>query len=246
MRENKNPSLSALKYFEQEYASFGANAQRKFPNEELCRFLGRNFFHLPFEERKNIKILEVGCGSGGNLWAIAREGFSGFGVDISPKAIELCQETLASYGCSAELFVTDMINLPIENEALNAVVDVFSSHCLTREQGKSFLLEINRVLRRGGTFFSYFPSKNSDTWKIEIGSEGNNEVFIDPDTLNGLQRPTGPFYGNVHPFRFLNPKQYGSLIENFGFSVSRCETLDRSYYNQTEMFQFIVIEAIKL
>ena len=246
MRNSKNQSSSALEYFEQEYASFGANAQRKFPNEELCRFLGRNFFHLPFEERKNIKILEVGCGSGGNLWAIAREGFSGFGVDISPKAIELCQKMLASYNCSAELSVTDMSALPLENEELNAVVDVFSSHCLTKKQGKSFLHEVNRVLRRGGTFFSYFPSKNSDTWKNEIAAEGDGEVFIDSDTLNGLQRSTSPFYGNFHPFRFLSPKQYESMLESSGFSVTRCETLDRSYYDQTEAFQFIVIEAIKL
>ena len=107
------------------------------PTKNFAVFLGRNFFHLPFKERKNIKILEVGCGSGGNLWAIAREGFSGFGVDISPKAIELCRETLASYGCSAELFVTDMINLPLENEELNAVVDVFSVPLLNQRAGKT-------------------------------------------------------------------------------------------------------------
>jgi ubiquinone/menaquinone biosynthesis C-methylase UbiE len=153
---------------------------------------------------------------------------------------------LAYYGCSAQLFVTDMSNLPIENEELNAVVDVFSSHCLTKEEGNSFLLEINRVLRKGGTFFSYFPSKNSDTWKNEIRSEGDKGVFIDSDTLNGLHRSTSPFYGNFHPFRFLDPRQYKTLLENFGFLVSRCETLDRSYYDQTEVFQFVVIEATKL
>ena len=120
------------------------------------------------------------------------------------------------------------------------------SHCLTREQGKRFCLRSIECYGEAAPSSHIFPQKILTLGKLRLGLEGNNEVFIDPDTLNGLQRPTSPFYGNVHPFRFLNPKQYGSLIENFGFSVSRCETLDRSYYDQTERFQFIVMEAIKL
>ena len=39
------------------YSKKGIEAQRKYPNEELVRFMGRNFFFKKFEVRKNICIL---------------------------------------------------------------------------------------------------------------------------------------------------------------------------------------------
>ena len=43
----------------------------KYPGEDLIRFVARNFYNV--EKRSDIKILEVGCGPGANLWFIARE-----------------------------------------------------------------------------------------------------------------------------------------------------------------------------
>ena len=37
---------NVLKYYESGYKKQGADNQRKYPNEELCRFMGRHFFHL--------------------------------------------------------------------------------------------------------------------------------------------------------------------------------------------------------
>lgn len=60
----------------------------RYPNEELVKFIGKNFFRIPKEERQNIKILELGCGQGANLWFLAKEGFDVYGIDISPSAIK--------------------------------------------------------------------------------------------------------------------------------------------------------------
>lgn len=53
----------------------------KYPSEDLIRFIARNFYKV--ENRKNVKILELGCGPGANIWYLAREGFSFCGVDCS-------------------------------------------------------------------------------------------------------------------------------------------------------------------
>ena len=73
---------SVKKFYDESYASLGFSAQRKYPNEELCRFVGRNFSHFTSGEKSSMRVLEVGCGSGSNLWMLAREGFDAFGVDF--------------------------------------------------------------------------------------------------------------------------------------------------------------------
>jgi len=237
---------TALNFFQRQYLENGLNAQRRYPNEEFCRFMGRNFFSTPIEKRNDIKILEVGCGSGANLWMIANEGFHAIGVDISSNAIELCEQMLSKYMCSASLHVADMTSLPVDLDSLDCVVDVFSSHCLDSQQGKQFINSVSRSLKKGGKFFSYFPSKQSDTWKLEIGTFPDSSKFVDADTLNGLQRKDGPFFGNSHPFRFLEAGEYRSLIEDAGLSVHYCEVSGRTYRQSREYFEFIVVEAIKL
>src|SRR5438105_645758 len=61
----------------------------RYPGEDLIRFVARNFYKAP--SRSSVRILEVGCGPGANLWYMAREGFSVFGIDGAPTALELAR-----------------------------------------------------------------------------------------------------------------------------------------------------------
>ena len=236
---NKKQIISSFEFHQSAYERHGFNFQRRYPNEEFCRFMGRNFFQTPLTERKNIKILEVGCGAGSNLFLVARELFTAIGLDISSEAIKLSKEMLAKYNCSAEYLNSSMVKIALDHNELDGIVDVFSSHCLNSEEGSGFLKEVYRTLKVGGKFFSYFPSKNSDTWHLEK----NNT--LDKNTLNGLHRKNGPFYGNFHTFRFLYPEEYKSLIEENGLKVDYCETVSRTYRGMKDRFEFVVIEAIK-
>lgn len=242
----KSEQADTFGFYENSYVTDGFGAQRRYPNEELCRFMGRNFFGLPKENRSGIRILDTGCGSGANLWMIAREGFDAVGVDLSPAAIKLCEQMLASYDCQAELHVADMTKLPLDTGSVDAVVDVFSSNCLDQKQGDDYLSEVSRILKKGGKFFSYFPSTRSDTWTDQNFSDKGSKNRIDDDTLNGLHRKTGPYYGNDYPFRFLHERRYQHQLEDKGFSVNYCETLTRTYRNRQEVFEFVVVEGSKI
>lgn len=90
----------------------------KYPSEDLIRFVARNFYGAP--SRKEIKILEVGCGTGANLWYVAREGFSVYGIDGSKTAVEKANARLNSEipGWSGELLIGDIISLPYNDAFL--------------------------------------------------------------------------------------------------------------------------------
>ena len=133
----------------------------------------------------------------------------------------------------------DMADLPYESGFFDAVIDVFSSYCLPGKDLESYLAGIARVLKTGGKYFSYAPSKNSDVFKEAIPS-----AKIDPSTLNGIFRPTAPFYGNSYPIRFTSRPEYESLLAK-EFTVTYSETVGRTYRPGQEYLEFVVIQADK-
>jgi len=237
---HKSDKDTTHKFYEGAYKELGFGAQRKYPNEEFSRFMGRNFFSIPKDQRQNVKILETGCGSGANLWMIAKEGFQAYGIDLSPEGIELARSMLGHYKVSANLSAQDMTILDFPDHYFDAVVDVFSSYCLTKEQGKIYLNRVAQVLKPGGLFFSYFPSKGSDAYQFP-----ENATLIDSDTLNSILRKDAAFTGQTYPFRFMHPREYEKALVNFGFEVPYLETISRTYNKGKEYFEFVVIEGRK-
>jgi ubiquinone/menaquinone biosynthesis C-methylase UbiE len=228
-------------WYEKNYECSGFSAQRLYPNEELLRFMGRNYFTLPINERKNIKILEIGCGSCSNLWMISREGFDSYGIDLSAQAIDLGKKMLDRWGVSAELKVASMTNLPYEDESFDVVIDVFSSNCLNENDFSVCFSEVKRVLKGGGSFFTYTPGKKSDAFLNHQPAK-----MIDKSTLSGIYRKNSPFEGNYYPFRFVHIEEHRNFFEKFGFKVKYLETVKRSYFNQQEVFEHIIVEGVKI
>jgi len=101
---------------------FRSRAWGKYPPEELIRFIARNYYKVP--DRKQIKILDVGCGAGAAVWYIAREGFSAYGIDGSDTAIKIAKERFAKEGLKGSFKVGDIISLDYTKEYFNCVVDV--------------------------------------------------------------------------------------------------------------------------
>lgn len=230
------------KFYNNSYKTLGIKAQRRYPNEELCRFMGRNFFDKDdAQDRSRIKILETGCGSGTNIWMVAKEGFDAYGIDLSGEGILLAQKMLDNYGVYANLSVQDMCFLKFEDSFFDVVFDVFSSYCLSKKEHLVYLQEIKRVLKPEGLFFSYFPAKQSDTFLLP-----EDALFIDPDTLASVTRKDSPFYGQNYPFRFIHSREYEKALLNLGFEIQYSETVAKTYNKRTEIFEFVVIEAKKL
>jgi ubiquinone/menaquinone biosynthesis C-methylase UbiE len=130
---------------------FNKHEWGKYPAESLIRFVARNLYA---KDRKQVKILEVGCGPGANIWYMAREGFNVYGIDGSETAIKNANDKMKNEGFKGELVVGDIENLPYLDSYFDAVVD---NECLAHNPATKMpviLKEIKRVLKKGGLFYS--------------------------------------------------------------------------------------------
>tara|TARA_B110001450_G_C17655142_1_gene494874 strand:+ start:1699 stop:2373 length:675 start_codon:yes stop_codon:yes gene_type:complete len=224
--------MKAENFFEKEFKTFGLKSQRKYPNEELCRFLGRNKKLF----KKNTKCLEVGVGGGGNLMPLIDMNFRIDAIDISKTAINLLKKKYKKINFKK----MDMLDINNLNKRYDLIIDVFSSYALNTTSGKKFLSNVHKILNKNGIFFSYFPSKKSDTWK-----KSSKKYLIDKNTLRKIDNNKLPYHGNNYPYRFHSKNEYLKLFKKYGFKINYCETITKTYLNEKFKTNFIVIEGQK-
>lgn len=224
------------------YEKSGFLAQRQYPSEEFLRFLGKYYFsRTSCEDRKKIKILEIGCGSCSNLWVMAKEGFDTFGLDISENALMLGEQMLKKWGVKAQLVNASMTKIPFEDNTFDIVADIFSTFALTYSDFLVCIKDVKRVLKKGGLFFTYCPSIDSDAFKNHSPA-----IKIDEWTINGIYRPSSPYYKIEHAHRFISNEKLKSIFESEGFEVLSLENTMRTYNDQSEKFSMITSVVRKL
>lgn len=131
-----------------------------YPYDSVVSFV---FRHAPRDrERKEVKILEIGCGAGNNLWFAAREGFSVSGVDGSASAIEFAKRRFRGEKLEADLRVGDFTRLPFGDAGFDMVIERGSLVCVGFSAARRAVQEVYRVLKPGGFFFSN-PYSNRDS-----------------------------------------------------------------------------------
>lgn len=116
--------------------------------------------------REGEKVLEVGCGTGWALERIARQvGESGkaYGVDLSPKMLEVARERLQKAGLMprVELVEGDAVKMAFPDDMFDVA---FSTHTLELFDTPDIpvvLSEIMRVLRPGGRFVDLSISRET-------------------------------------------------------------------------------------
>lgn len=123
---------------------------------------------------KNLKFLDLGCGSGRNFAAVKG---AIYGIDFSEEQIKAAKETARALGIDARLYKFDIgkDKLPFDDEFFDGVVFMAALHCLeTKEERKFALMEAWRVLKKGGKMLiSVWDKKGIEkgegavSWEIE-------------------------------------------------------------------------------
>ena len=196
------------------------------------RFVARHFF--PVLDRGQVRILEVGCGPGANIWFMAREGFEVRGIDGSHTAIERARERLKGDGLEGVLVVGDIVNLRDHFLAdhFDAVIDVA---CLQHNDIRSIraiLDSARHVLKPGGRIFSMMV--DTESYGCGAGRQ------VEPGTF--VEVSAGPCTG-VGLCHFFSLEEVRSLFSIF---AEVCiERSLRSQDNMTHWYGHWVVEAVK-
>lgn len=194
--------------WEEKYAR--GHAQR-YPWDSIVSFVCR--FSPREKARQDTRILEVGCGTGANLWFAAREGFQVAGIDASGSAIACARKRFQEEGIQGDLRVAYFTQLPFERESFDLVIDRCSLTCCGFGVAKRAITEIRRVLCRGGKFlFNSYSDRHSSSLS---GRKGEDGLILDisEGTLVGVGQIC--FYGRSQVTMLLEQGWKLLSVEHF-------------------------------
>jgi ubiquinone/menaquinone biosynthesis C-methylase UbiE len=198
--------------------NFGTRAWGRYPPEDLVRFMGR---HFRTADKSAVRVLEVGCGPGANLWFMHREGFAVHGIDVAPAAIDIAGKRLAreNHGIPSpppDLRVGNFSRLPWADAYFDVAVDIFALYANTSSVIRQALTELARVLKPGGLFYSKL-------WGTESTGFGQGRQ-LETGTFDDI--PEGPCrqMGVSH---FFTREEIDAVFGNF-FSVTAIDRVVRS------------------
>ena len=111
-----------------------------------------------YKIKKDSKILEIGCGSGGGLKQF-KDHFI-VGLDISDEALKLSKKY------TNNLIRADLFKLPFKDESFDLV---YSSGLLEHfkiEKSKEAMMEIKRVTKKGGEIIIILPNSHCGWYRL--------------------------------------------------------------------------------
>lgn len=91
-------------------------------------------------------VADLGCGPGRQTDYLTRQGLSAFGIDLSPKMIELAREAFPSI----RFTVGSMTALDIGDDQLGGILAFYSTHHTPPEWLPTIYAEFHRTLAPGG------------------------------------------------------------------------------------------------
>jgi SAM-dependent methyltransferase len=101
-------------------------------------------------------ILDAGCGTGLTMLRIAKQhpGCKVYGLDLSPKMIEVARNDAVERGLDVDLRVGSITGLPYPDEFFDVVLTNIMFHHLDLAEKRQAVAEIARVLRPAGRYVS--------------------------------------------------------------------------------------------
>jgi len=172
------------------YETLFENYGKKYDNEIFTQgTIGEcDFIEKEINHNKNIKILDVGCGTGRHSIELSKRGYSVTGIDLSDTLIERAKEKAGKLNLKIEFIKHDARNLPFEKMFDAAIMLCEGGFPLmeTDEMNYEILKNVSKSLKNNSKFIfttlnGLFPLFHSIN---DFHSEGKNEGNANYDSKN--------------------------------------------------------------
>jgi bifunctional enzyme CysN/CysC len=149
-----------------------------------------------------LNVLEVGCGNGRDAFYFALLGHDVIGLDISERAVRLCQE---SYDRGGIVFVASTLRQYLDAEqtaSVDVVYSRFSLHAMNKKEEEETLQAAAAILKSNGRL--YIECRSINDPMAQLGDHISEDERI---------------YG--HYRRFIRIEKLMSALTKLGFDVAR-------------------------
>jgi SAM-dependent methyltransferase len=127
------------------------------------------------------RALDLGCGTGTNVIALARCGWQVTGIDFARRAIQIAWRKARQAGVSADLRVDDVTRLKGITGPFDLILDIGCFHMLESSGKEIYLTNLDRLLSPTGVYLMYGFFK-------EAGTSGPGLVEVDVALLSDRLR----------------------------------------------------------
>jgi 2-polyprenyl-3-methyl-5-hydroxy-6-metoxy-1,4-benzoquinol methylase len=195
----------------------------RFGNERIQRL-------QKYKKKKNIKYLDIGCGTGFVVESAKKKGWDATGIDLNSSGIDFGKKrNLNLFNCDLDYFIKN-----INGKKKYDVITLFDvlEHIV---DPKELICKIKNILEKNGLIYSYVPNFNSAS-KILFGEKAHfiwpshHLTYWTPETI-------------VNFFKNLNLKTIfleteGLDIEDFLFHYGNSKKIDiiKKYKNEFQFF----------
>lgn len=153
-----------------------------YPTEHVIRFVARNFYKL---ERKNVKILDFGCGVGAHAWYMAREGFDVYAFDGSASAVDKARRRLEGEHLPVHLKVADALDISYPENFFDAVVDNVCIYGNLLKNIHSMYQNVHSILKPEGKLLTTCFGKRTEGYGTGEALERDTYIHIKSGVLVG-------------------------------------------------------------
>ncbi|MBT3690769.1 class I SAM-dependent methyltransferase [Candidatus Woesearchaeota archaeon] len=174
---------------------------KKLSNSNYRKFYAH--FYNRVSVKKEMKVLDVGCGVGYFTNLVELKGAKGFGIDISKECIKLAKENF-----KGEFLEGDITKLPYENNFFDVIhCDEVIEH-LSLNEARLMVNEMQRVLKKGGRIYVKTPNKEATGYRWLLQKFKGQQKIKKNDT---------------HIFEYTKRELY-NMFNKFGINYIKQET----------------------
>lgn len=150
--------------WEKEYQKPLLVTKKEGPQNFIVQFLKylKKEKDLPMSD---LRVLDLGCGTGRNSNYLAERGNLVFGLDLAANALKLASERAEKAGLNEQTkYLRQSIGdkLPFEDNSFDLILDITASNSIKSSEREVYLKESSRVLKPGGFMILRTLCKDGD------------------------------------------------------------------------------------